>query len=337
MSYKINILGSCVSRISMLDGDKTGHNTAAPDIDMQYFLDKQNIVCAMYPAPFDRGEVDAIKPEELWDKTRVRSLKQCLNKDTVELLMNSEAEWLVMDLFDMQTDFSIYKNTFFSTCAHEFLNTNLYKKNYTDVMYGNFMQLPNWVYYGVVDLFFEKIMQKYDKDHIIFNCFRANNYYLSKKGTIEVIPDVFRKPCQANSKYNSKLLELENYIINKYNPYVIDISKYFMGDENHWSNLNGAHFEKEFYRETFDIACSIIRGETTEKYHSQPRFFDYTRRGIEEDMQRKFDIESSIALFEKLLNDNDMLWLNILDKLNAYAGEDARVQQYMDFLSNALE
>ncbi len=25
-----------------------------------------------------------------------------------------------------------------------------------------------------------------------------------------------------------------------------------MGDRNCWDNLNGAHFEKKFYRETFD-------------------------------------------------------------------------------------
>ena len=336
MSYKVNILGSCVSRVSMLDGNTSGHNTAAPDIDMEYFFDKQNIACAMYPPPFSREDVDAIHAEELWDKTRIRSLKQCLNKETVDLLLNSQADWLIMDLFDMQTDFAVYQNTLFSTCAHEFLNTDLFKKNHDKFTFGNFMLLPTWVYYGIIDLFFEKIMKKYDSDHIIFNCFRANNYYLSKKGSIDVIPDIFRKSCQANSKYNAKLLELENYIITKYDPYVIDISKYFMGDENLWSNLNGAHFEKEFYRETFDIICSIIRGETKEKYHSQPRFFDYSRRGIEEDMQRRFDAENSIALFEKLLDQNDMLWLNILDKLNAYAGDDIRVQQYMEFLSNAM-
>lgn len=39
----------------MLDGNRFGHNTAADDIDMQYFLDKQNIVCAMYPPTIQQG------------------------------------------------------------------------------------------------------------------------------------------------------------------------------------------------------------------------------------------------------------------------------------------
>lgn len=336
MPHKINILGSCVSRVSMLDGNRSGHNTAADDIDMQFFLDKQNIICAMYPPPFSREEVAEIRAEELWDKTRLRALQQCLNKDTLPMLMESDAEWLVMDLFDMQTDFAICNDTMFSTCAHEFLNTKLCNMNEKHIETCNILALPTWVYYGVVDMFFQTIMQKYDSDHIIFNCFRANTYYLDKDGIIKEIPSNYKMNCQANDKYNAPLQRLENYIINKYQPIVVDISKYFMGDKNYWDNVQGAHFEKEFYRESFDIITSIIRGETTEKYFSNPRFFVPNRRGIDEDMIRKFDIESGIKMFEKLLNANDILWLNVLDKLSMYAPEDERVKNYLNFLENSL-
>ena len=99
-------------------------------------------------------------------------------------------------------------------------------------------------------------------------------------------------------------MALEQYFIDKYNPWVIDLSKYFMGDQNSWENLNGAHFEKQFYRETF---------------------FSKKRRGYEEDLQRKFDVESALELFYTLLDEEDVLWINILDKLNTYAPEDERV------------
>lgn len=320
----------------MLDGKQNGHNTAADDIDMIYFLDKQNIVCAMYPPAFNRKEVDEIKSEELWDKTRLRALRQCLNKDTIELLMESDADWLVMDLFDMQTDFAACNDTIFSTCAHEFLNTKLCRKYQNSIEIGNIMVMPTWSYYGVVDLFFQTIMKKYDNNHIIFNCFRANTYYLDKDGIIKEIPESFKKSCQANDKYNAPLQRLENYIINKYQPIVIDISKYFMGDKNYWDNIQGAHFEKEFYRETFDIISSIIRGKTNERYFSNPHFFVTDRRGIDEDMTRAFDVENGIKTFEKLLNANDILWLNVLDKLSMYAPEDERVQNYLNFLENSL-
>lgn len=48
-----------------------------------------------------------------------------------------------------------------------------------------------------------------------------------------------------------------------------------MGDQNDWDNLNGAHFEREFYRETFDQIKRIIFGETyTSKSGKTPTFQD---------------------------------------------------------------
>ena len=52
---KVNILGSCVSRVAMLCGDTSGHGIADNNIELGYYLDKQNIVCEMMPAPFCQG------------------------------------------------------------------------------------------------------------------------------------------------------------------------------------------------------------------------------------------------------------------------------------------
>ena len=38
--------------------------------------------------------------EELWDKSRINTLKQALNKETINLLMESDAEYLIVDLYD---------------------------------------------------------------------------------------------------------------------------------------------------------------------------------------------------------------------------------------------
>lgn len=85
---KINVLGSCVSRVSLLDGVQSAHGVLDDRLDLGYFLDKQNIVCAMLPAPFSREEVDTITVDELDDKSRLHSLKQCLNKSTVSMRLN---------------------------------------------------------------------------------------------------------------------------------------------------------------------------------------------------------------------------------------------------------
>mgnify|MGYP000787256738 CR=1 FL=1 len=46
---KINVLGSCISRVSLLDGVQSEHGIADDRLELGYFLDKQNIVAAMMP------------------------------------------------------------------------------------------------------------------------------------------------------------------------------------------------------------------------------------------------------------------------------------------------
>jgi hypothetical protein len=141
---------------------------------------------------------------------------------------------------------------------------------------------------------------------------------------------------QPNPKYNAALARLEDYIISKYNPYVIDLTKFFMGDANTWENIQGAHFETEFYRESFDQIKRIIKEGSKDKYYSKPDFFNSNRRGYEEDKKRKFDVESSMSLMLQLLDKGDILWLNILDKLNTYAPDDDRVRQYVAIARESL-
>ena len=331
MVYKVNILGSCVSRVIMLDGDRNGHGIADNNLSMDYFLDKQNIACAMMPPAFLREEVDAIPKEELWDSNRLKSLKQCLNKDTIKLLMESDAEWLVLDFYDMQADVTIYRDTAFSSCAYEFYNTALYKKrNPTDFKSSNFCLLPSWIWYAYADLFFQTVLPKYDANHIILNRFRSNTWYLSKQGGMERVPDNFKMPYHSNDKYNEPLRRFEDYIIEKYHPFVIDLSRFFMGDENAWENLNGAHFETEFYRESFDIIKEIILEGSQKKTYNYPKLMDFARRGYEEDKKRNFDVDQGLEMIQSLLNQNDFLWLNLLDKLATYAPENEMVQLYVE-------
>ena len=329
---KINVLGSCVSRVSLLDGVQSAHRVSDDRLDLGYFLDKQNIVCAMLPAPFSPEEVDTITVDELADKSRLHSLKQCLNKSTVPMLLESDAEYLVMDFYDMGINFCTYENTMFATQANEFCQTALYRKYADKIGIGNLYDIATCLWYGYIDLFMEKILTKYDSDHIIFNRFRCNTYYLNKDGKVSIIPDRGLL-CQPNIKYNDRAFALEEYFIKKYNPWVIDLSKYFMGDQNDWDNLNGAHFEREFYRETFDQIKRIIFGETDKRVYDEPDFFNPDRRGYEEDMKRKFNVEYNLEILDVLMNNNDILWLNILDKLNSYAPEDPRVAELVAWMN----
>lgn len=333
---KISVLGSCVSRVSLLDGNQKGHGIAGEGIELEYFLDKQNIALAMMPPPFDRETVETITVDELWDRSRLQSLKQTLLKETIPLLMNGESEYLVIDFYDFHNSFLSYKDTAFATQAHEFLNTRVFRQYKEELQGWCFYQMPTWVYYPWVDRFFDIILQKFDVDHIILNRFRANTYYLGRNGNILPIPDDCKMPYQCNDKYNEKGRALEDYVIQKYHPYVIDLSQFFMGDANIWGNIHGAHFEREFYRETYDQVMRIVKGETKERYFSQPRFFLEERRGIDEDRKWAFNVEDGLKTMEMLVEKEDILWLNILDKLYMHAFNDSRVQEYMRNLTDEM-
>ena len=99
-----------------------------------------------------------------------------------------------------------------------------------------------------------------------------------------------------------------------------------MGDNTLWENLNGAHFEREFYRESFDIIKDIIFHQPEKRLYNQPRLMDASRRGYEEDRKRPFDVELGLKMLPAFLEQNDGLWLNLLDKLVTYAPGDARVE-----------
>lgn len=322
---KIIILGSCVSRISMLNGDQNGHGVASENLELEYFLDKQNIALAMMPSAFSREEVALVTADQLWDKSRINTVKQSLNKDTLRLIMESDAEYLIMDLFDFQTNFAILGTTAFDTNAYEFMNTVLFQKYQNQIQVSNFMELPEWLYYPYVDLFFKEIMHKFDSEHIILNRFRANTYYLGKDGRIKAIPDGFKNPFQANDKYNAPLRRLEDYIIQRYHPYVIDLSRFYMGDENVWGNIQGAHFENEFYHETFETINYIIKAKPKQRVWDKPTFF--TNKYLPDD--RKFDVDDAFVKLEQFVDKGDILWMNILDKLYKKVPEDVRVQEYI--------
>lgn len=324
MPIKVNVLGSCVSRVPLLDGNQSGHGIADARMSLDYFLDKQNIVLAMMPSPFSREEVNCITDDELWDKSRLRTLQQALNKDTIDLLIGSEAEYLIMDLFDFQNAFAVLGNTAIDTVAFEFMNTALYRKYRNDIKLANFFQMPEWVYYPYVDLFFKAIMKKYDSEHIIFNRFRANKYYLAKNGEVKIIPDCFKKVFQANEKYNNKLRKLEDYIIKKYQPYVIDITKYYMGNENDWKNLQGAHFEKAYYHHNFNIIKEIILNKSPKKVWDEYSFFN---KRYEENYS--LDVEKAMVFMNKMLMNEDMLFFNLLDKLYHRVPDDQRIRPYL--------
>lgn len=339
----ITCLGSCVSRVSLLRGEQQGHGIFAGEkkgLKLRYFFDKQNIALAMMPPPDRRLciGVDRIPAEELWDKSRLRSLQQAIKKETLPLLLAPEPEtenYLVLDFYDFHNSFVAYGKTAFAHQAAEFLNTQLYRKNaQAFTLYRSFFELPAFTYYPLVALFFARVLTKYDADHIILLRFRSNTHLLRRDGSIVPLPERVQQHFQSNQCYNAKCRELEDYVISRVHPYVIDLSKYFFCDENFWpTHIHGAHYEEEFYRESYDQILRIVKHLPAERYFDAPRFFDRKREGYAEDAARELDVFAAFHWFEKFAEEKNPLALNILDKLVAKAPQHPKVRSYLDLIT----
>lgn len=330
---KINVLGSCVSRVSLLDGQASEHGIADKRLTLDYYLDKQNIVCAMLPPPFSRGEVSKMTDICMKEKYAFRSLQQNLNKDTLPLLLASDAEWVVVDCMDMHMAHAKYNGTVFATQAYEFFRTSL-GQNMWDVDKVRWLEQPFVEWKKYVDAFWNQMVERYGADHIILNRFRCNEWYRDIGGVIREIPERFHADSHPLPRLNNALEKLETYIIEKYHPWVIDISKYFMGDENMWENLQGAHFEREFYRETFDAIKRIIFKDNINNDATDIGLLNRERRGVEEELALPFDIESGKYMLDYFYAKEDPLWLNVLDKLYLRIPKDRIVQTYLEKVNN---
>lgn len=326
---KFNILGSCVSRVSMLNGNRDMHGVYGEGMELGYFLDKENIVCAMLPSPFSTEEVASVRKEELWNKKAIHALKQCMDKSTVQLLMESDADFLVIDLYDFQNDFVIRGQEIFSSCAAEFMNTKVFRDTAQEYRLANFFNLPSALWRPYIDAFFAQIMEKYDADHIILNRFRSGTYYFGKNGLVNLLPDNLKNWYQCSDKYNVQLRELEEYIIQLIDPYVIDLSRYFFCDENFWGAPHGAHAEREFYRESYRHIIEISEGKSEKRCIDVPDFIagEISEEYSREIRQHPLVIDSTLKLLHELKAQDDVLWMNLFYRLSLCYPNDARIEQ----------
>lgn len=249
---KIDVHGSCVSR------------------DILSYCDEKSIKCNSY---FSRNcLVSAVMPPAelpvddeylLVERSEYqnRCMRYSIDKTTIPQLLQSESEYLMIDLFDLCQDVISYKNTTFSYYDTLFFNTKNYLDNKASMMLINFFDIPTYLWYGYIDIYFEKMMKF---DNIILCRLQCCEKYISKSNKIETIPE--SKLAYGNAKYNNKLKDLEEYIIQKYDPFVLDFSKYFIANEKFNPDVTPVHFDELYYFAS-KLAVELIVQGNKQKYY----------------------------------------------------------------------
>ena len=274
-TYSVDIYGSCVSRAVLLEGDVTKKGSVEPRININYFFDKHPILSCMTPVPnteiLNENIINNITSDELWDKSthNLRGIKQELLKVTLPMIRESKANYFIFDLYDFHTNLLIYDHTLISPYKYESFNTRIYQNNKQQFNQLFFpLELPLGLWYGYVKLFMDEVFAKYGKENVIMLRFNACSHYLTKDKKVCEIPKNFLNPWMANYRFNERLRMLEDRIIEDYSPQVIDLSKYYIGDESFITDLQGAHFSEGYYLESMRKLREIILDKKDMKWHS---------------------------------------------------------------------
>ena len=181
------------------------------------------------------------------------------------MLMESESEFLVIDFFDFCQPVACYKDTTFSTYDYCFYRTSAFRNESKAYSSVNFFDVPCYLWYGYVDLYFHKMTQKFGERSIILNKLSCYNGYIDRKGHLRPTPENLLN--FGNAKFNEKLDDLENYVIHKFNPYVIDITKYFIPDENNNPDVTPIHYESGYHEAAWFLTSNIVMNKPTQRLY----------------------------------------------------------------------
>ena len=256
MAILVDIHGSCVSRnaFNFIDDSK---------IKVNHFFSRNNIAsCMMPPSSLTFQKDELIQYQSEYSE---RCMTFALNKKTLDVLLESEAEYLVLDFFDFCQPVAGYQDTTFSTYDYTFYNTSAYKENREDFVLVDFLQLPHSLWYGYVDMYFKRITEKFGKK-IILNRLNCSSIYLTNEKTIQAIPE--RLLAFGNAGYNKELAFLEEYIMKKYpDIYITDVSKYFIPDYSYNPDTTPVHYEENYNILLSSVLEDIVTTGTETKYH----------------------------------------------------------------------
>ena len=254
MQILIDIHGSCVSR-SVFSQDKT------VEVIIGQYFSRNNIVSCMMP-PVDikipRGEL------HYRSDYAHRCVDYALNKETIPRLFNSKAEFLAVDFFDFCQHVAVVGHTTCQTYDYTILSA----PSFSAIWRGeqiHFLEIPTCLWYSYVDLYWLNIVEKFG-NNIILSRLDCCGQYITKNQTVGLLPE--RVLLFGNEKYNAALAELEQYIIDKYKPYVVDVSKYFIADENYEPDATPVHYEENYYKSAWSIIRHVLHNHPEQRYFS---------------------------------------------------------------------
>lgn len=244
---KVNIFGSCVTR------DTLEHDYRK-ELCIGEYIARQSIISSIsVPVEFDEKDI------QLNSCFQVRQLESDLKKNALTRLVNSDAEYLIIDLIEERFKIGKIKKSYI-TISNELSQSNVLKcenlKIYEKKKRGRKVYLKHKDIQIFIDKFLECLLKKYSQNQIIIHEVYLSDYFIDKTGIKKEFPNYY-------VVYNHRINDILAYMymcVKKRLPYanVISISSKYVADEKHKWGLAPMHFQEEYYIEAMNCLYNFF-------------------------------------------------------------------------------
>ena len=189
-----------------------------------------------------------------------------LEKRLKTALEEDPADFLVVDMcYTAGHRLCVWKDQVF-TKNPKFEESRFYAEHQDEMEEIDVMRDRNFDWKPYMDRYLELISKYFDKDHIILIKSRCPKWF----ATHTHVRKVQKKSSKA---YNRRIKELEDYFVEKTDPYVIDIYSHYFLDFNHKKGYTMSSYEKPFYHHARRLVSYIIRYQPEKRVFTEDEFY----------------------------------------------------------------
>lgn len=189
-----------------------------------------------------------------------------LEKRLAESLEENPAEFLVVDMCYTAGHALIkWKDQVF-TKNPKFLESTFYAEHEEEFEEIDVMRDSEFDWKPYMDNYLELIGRYFDANHIILVKSRCPLWYVTHT-------HVRKLSKKSRKAYNKRIKELEDYFVEKMNPYVIDIYSHYYVDFNHKKGFTMSSYEKPFYHHARRLVSTIIRTQPKQRVFTGQEYF----------------------------------------------------------------
>ncbi len=189
-----------------------------------------------------------------------------LEKNYAQILEEKPTQYLVVDFcYTASHALLKWKDQVF-TKNPKFVKSKFYEEHAEEMERIDILHDQSVEWKPYMDSYIQLISQYYDKNHIILVKSRCPKWYV----THTHVRPLFKKDRVA---YNKRIKQLEDYFIEKVDPYVVDIYSQYFAKYNEKKGFQMAFYEKPFYHHAKRIISTIMRTQPEQRVFGEPEYF----------------------------------------------------------------